>query len=59
MLKYYSDLISLNNLTATMAEMYLGWSFAKDVFLAHLAKGHVSLCHHLASVIHPSVRHTP
>jgi hypothetical protein len=24
---------------------------AKDTFLAHLAKGNVSFCHHLASVI--------
>ena len=26
------------------------------IFLAHLAKGHVSFCHHLASVVRPSVR---
>ena len=25
------------------------------IFLAHLAKGHVSFCHHLASVVRPSV----
>jgi hypothetical protein len=24
-----------------------------DTFLAHLAKGHVSFCHHLASVVPP------
>ena len=27
------------------------------LFLAHLAEGHVSFCHHLASVVRPSVRH--
>ena len=29
--------------------------FKMQPFLAHLAKGHVSFCHHLASVVCPSV----
>ena len=32
--------------------LYRSFSKVQSVFLAHLAKGNVSFCHHLASVVH-------
>jgi len=33
--------------------MFCRWLFVLLYFLAHLAKGNVSFCHHLASVVRP------
>ena len=39
--------------------MWFSFKMFVSYLLAHLAKGHVSFCHHLASVVRPSVVRRP
>ena len=48
---------SQNQWTVNMVGRLTGWSFTKFRFLAQLAKGHVSFCHHLASIVRHKLSH--